>query len=379
MSADSQLVTIGIPVRNQVEELRTAIDSALAQEYANIEIVVVDDASDDGTREVCEGLAAGESRVRYDRNETRLGAIEAHRHALAAAKGDYFMWLGAGDRLEPDYVLHCAAYLDERPDYILAAGRRRPAGDDGDSPALGGGFSLTLGDPVRRVEAFLEASIDPGLWHGLFRRSQISADGITKALGFDFAFLVEAAFQGKMATVEKALCIGATVDEPVSPDDMAEELQLPQFQARDPYLVIAAQVFCNIAFRSPVYGTLPRIERLNLAANALTKIARRWPIEDEGEFIAVATQIFPNERIPKQLHDIRLFVTDTLFSDEADAIFEPLSRAEEIINALCRIRIGSLPPSDIERSRIQQIRQTWESTDSTSYHNKAVMALALFV
>jgi hypothetical protein len=379
MSADGPKVTVGIPVYNQAEVVRVAVASALDQDYVDIEIVVVDDASDDGTREVCEGLAAGESRVRYDRNDTRLGAIEAHRQALAAAKGDYFMWLGAGDRLQPDYVLHCAAYLDERPDYILAAGRRRPAGDGGDSPALGGGFSLTLGDPVRRVEAFLEASIDPGLWHGLFRRSQISADGITKALGFDFAFLVEAAFQGKMATVEKALCIGSTVDEPVSPDDMAEELQLPQFQARDPYLVIAAQVFCNIAFRSPVFGTLPRVERLNLAANALTKIARRWPIEDEGEFIAVATQIFPNERIPEQLHDIRLFVMDTLFSDEADEIFEPLSRAEEIINTLCRIRIGSLPPSDIERNRIQQIRQTWESTDSTSYHNKAVMALALFV
>ena len=94
------LVTIGIPCFNNGQWLRQAIESALAQTWPAVEVIVVDDGSTDDSREV--------ARTFGDRIRTlttgHLGAPHARNQALAQARGEWVQFLDADDYLEPEKI-----------------------------------------------------------------------------------------------------------------------------------------------------------------------------------------------------------------------------------------------------------------------------------
>lgn len=114
MTSFNPLVTIVIPVYNGENFLREAIDSALAQTYKNIEIIVVNDGSrDDGkTREIA--LSYGD-RIRYFEKENG-GCATALNHGIAQLKGDYFSWLSHDDKYLPEKIEHQINLLRELPE-----------------------------------------------------------------------------------------------------------------------------------------------------------------------------------------------------------------------------------------------------------------------
>ena len=61
----ASVVSIGLPTFNRASSLRKAIDSALSQDYRNIELVISDNDSSDGTQVLCEEYALRDNRVRY--------------------------------------------------------------------------------------------------------------------------------------------------------------------------------------------------------------------------------------------------------------------------------------------------------------------------
>ena len=94
------LVTIAIPCYNNGQWLRQAIESALAQTWPALEVIVVDDGSTDDSREV--------ARTFGDRIRTlttgHLGAPHARNQALAQARGEWLQFLDADDYLEPEKI-----------------------------------------------------------------------------------------------------------------------------------------------------------------------------------------------------------------------------------------------------------------------------------
>lgn len=94
------LVSIIIPVYNGSNFMREAIDSALAQTYPNIEILVVNDGSTDDTREIA--LSYGD-KIRYFEKENG-GVATALNLAIREMKGRYFSWLSHDDWYTPDKV-----------------------------------------------------------------------------------------------------------------------------------------------------------------------------------------------------------------------------------------------------------------------------------
>ena len=96
MTGESIKVTIMIPTYNQAVFIRQAVDSALAQTYSNIEVIVGDDASTDATQEIVARI--NDPRLKYVRNVCNLGRVANYRNLLYNhTTGDYVVNLDGDD------------------------------------------------------------------------------------------------------------------------------------------------------------------------------------------------------------------------------------------------------------------------------------------
>ncbi|MFL6681958.1 MAG: glycosyltransferase family 2 protein [Burkholderiaceae bacterium] len=113
--SDLPLVSVVIPAYNAAATLSDTLDSVLAQTWRNIEIVVVDDGSRDGTPDVLARYAPG-VRALHQAN----GGLAAARNAgVAAARGRFVALLDADDLCEPERIGAQVALMTARPDIVL--------------------------------------------------------------------------------------------------------------------------------------------------------------------------------------------------------------------------------------------------------------------
>lgn len=113
------LLTVVVACRNPGARLPAALESVWAQQPAPPELVVVDGASTDGTREWLEGHRA---RIATLISEPDRGVYDAMNKGVAAARGDWVLFLGADDRLAGDRVLAEAAHWLGKTSAGVAAG-----------------------------------------------------------------------------------------------------------------------------------------------------------------------------------------------------------------------------------------------------------------
>ena len=106
------LVSIGMAVYNNEKFLREALDSLLAQNYPNFELIISDNASTDATQAIGLEFAARDSRISYHRNDTNVGATENFNRVYWLSSGDYFMWAGGHDLWAPTYLTRCIKVLE---------------------------------------------------------------------------------------------------------------------------------------------------------------------------------------------------------------------------------------------------------------------------
>lgn len=115
------LVSIVIPVYNGSNYLREAIDSALAQTYPNVEVLVVNDGSTDGgaTRDIAMSYS---DKIRYFQKENG-GAVSALNYGIDQMRGEYFAWLSHDDLYDPakieKQVLALQNHQGERPAFCI--------------------------------------------------------------------------------------------------------------------------------------------------------------------------------------------------------------------------------------------------------------------
>ncbi|MDR1742525.1 MAG: glycosyltransferase, partial [Dysgonamonadaceae bacterium] len=113
-------ISVLIPTYNCANYIAEAIDSVLAQNYDNIEIIVVDDGSTDGTADVIENLLGfqnltGLNTIKYFR-QPHSGISAARNFALSKATGELIAWLDADDRWSAGKLAAQLNYLEENPD-----------------------------------------------------------------------------------------------------------------------------------------------------------------------------------------------------------------------------------------------------------------------
>jgi glycosyltransferase involved in cell wall biosynthesis len=120
-------VTVIMPAYDVELYVGDAIRSVLAQTFGDLEIVVVDDGSKDGTADVVAALAASDSRVRLVQQANR-GLAGARNTALRMARGDLFALLDSDDLWEPEFLAEQTAILRARPGIDIVTGNGRMYG-----------------------------------------------------------------------------------------------------------------------------------------------------------------------------------------------------------------------------------------------------------
>ncbi|MFI6321260.1 glycosyltransferase family 2 protein [Nonomuraea sp. NPDC050556] len=174
------LVSIGIPVRNGADRLEAAVRSVLAQDHADIEVVISDNDSTDDTEEVCRELARQDSRIAYYRQSRNLQVIGNFVEVLNRSRGEYFRWLGDDDILEPTYVSRSVEpFLDDDRLILVTSDMTYTAGDGSIHQPQYRGKGMLSDDPVDRLDELWDVvttehhGLDP--LYGLMRRDRVAA------------------------------------------------------------------------------------------------------------------------------------------------------------------------------------------------------------
>jgi glycosyltransferase involved in cell wall biosynthesis len=120
---DNPSVSVGLPVFNGEQHLAQALRALLDQTFTDLEIIISDNASTDGTRDICERFVREDRRLRYIRQPRNVGAPRNWNAVVHQAAGQYFKWASANDYCNDRFVDECLRMLQDDPRVVLAFGK----------------------------------------------------------------------------------------------------------------------------------------------------------------------------------------------------------------------------------------------------------------
>jgi glycosyltransferase involved in cell wall biosynthesis len=288
------LISVVLPVYNDVEHLTDAIERVLGQVDVDIELVLVDDGSTDGSRAVARAAADRDARVTLVELPENGGVALARKRGVQEAAADWIWFVDSDDDWQPDSAARLAEAVHETPGTDVVVAGARYVYETGRAPVA---VERPTGPPVSGNEAFrlmLAGSITGHLWNKLFRRKLL--------LSIDYT---PARVQSDLALVAHALAAATRVS------------------------FLPAHVYdYRVRSGSIITSRSSRAESLELIAGAVDAAARTLdpPVVDTDEY--------------------RYFVTRYLtLSGIKDAVLGPYSSEERDLHVRRlrnRIRLGDL-------------------------------------
>ena len=203
----SPLIQIGLPVYNGETFLGEAIESILAQTYGDFELIISDNASTDGTAEICDHFVRRDRRIRYIHQPVNIGAPRNFNYVFQKATSPYFKWAGANDICDPLLLQACKAILDEKPDVVLCFAKT--AFIDAKGTVFKFHEDNALVEQASAKERFLYL-VDNLCYNnahaGLFRSEALRKTGLEGSYpSSDLVMIAELSLQGKFHEVQKPL------------------------------------------------------------------------------------------------------------------------------------------------------------------------------
>ena len=203
------LVSVGVPVYNGARFLREAIDSLLAQDYADFEIIISDNASEDETEAICRDYADRDARIRYDRTEQNRGQAWNFLRVYELARGEYFMWAAHDDRRAPNCLSRSVAALEVDPRALMCCMDARFIDENGQDVTSAYPFRCyhPIGaTPIERLRGVVRSSSWLDLY-SLFRTPALAEPRQWKinAWGGDVVLVAQICLSGEVAVVPEQL------------------------------------------------------------------------------------------------------------------------------------------------------------------------------
>jgi hypothetical protein len=116
-------VSVVVPCYNYGGYLEGCVGSALSQEGVHVDVLIIDDASPDGSVDIARGIAERDERVRVLAHERNCGHIATYNEGLALCRGDYTVLLSADDLLAPGALARATAVFARYPNVGFVYGR----------------------------------------------------------------------------------------------------------------------------------------------------------------------------------------------------------------------------------------------------------------
>ena len=196
MSNDVSTVSVIVPCRNEKENIEGCLRSILSQEYpkGEIEFIVVDGMSDDGTRDILLRVMEEDSRLKIVDNPRRITPC-ARNIGIREARGEYIAILDAHTIYAPSYILACVKLLEEHPEICCAGGPIVSLGKGlfGRATAVAMSHPLGVGNAKHRFpnyEGYAEGACFPVFRKEIFDKIGLFDEDLVRNQDDEFNFRV---------------------------------------------------------------------------------------------------------------------------------------------------------------------------------------------
>lgn len=264
MSLHTKIVTVGIPTYNRADKLERSILSVLKQDYAFLEILISNNSSTDDTHKICQQFCEKDERVKYIKQSSNIGASENFKAVLEQASGDFFMWLGDDDWIEPAYISSCVSLLESDSGYSLVSGSPIYYRDD-KRVFDGKVFNLIKSSWVFRVVEYYMRVADNGMFYGVMRLPTIRQVGLRNNLGGDWHMLANIASIGSIRMLPSVSVHRELGGATSSYYQLAKSAGLPRIQAIFPMITVASGAWKEITYKGQLFRRKNILSRLLLA------------------------------------------------------------------------------------------------------------------
>lgn len=178
---EEPLISVIVPVYNVEKYLRRCLDSIVNQTYRNIEIILVDDGSTDGSGKICEEYAERDKRIKVFSQSNR-GVSVARNVGLKKAKGKYIAFVDSDDYIDANYLCELYSLIKNKSGDVSIVGQKVVYAVNSNS--CGGGAKkdttelMELFNGAEATELMLyQKKINSSLWGKLFKKELF--DGVS--------------------------------------------------------------------------------------------------------------------------------------------------------------------------------------------------------
>lgn len=209
MAISTPLITVGMPVYNGERYIEEAIRSILAQTFEDFVLIISDNASTDGTEEICRDFVMQDKRITYLRNQTNIGACNNYNLLFHRACTKYFRWFNADDLCAPELHEKCIAQLEDNPEVVLSYGKTCLIDQDGNPyENYNDNLDLQQSTAYERFTRFFDVVGQTNVIYGLMRTSAVAhtllmGDGSYPAA--DTNFMAELTLYGQFKEIPQHL------------------------------------------------------------------------------------------------------------------------------------------------------------------------------
>jgi glycosyltransferase involved in cell wall biosynthesis len=201
------LVSIGVPVYNGERFLRQALDSLVNQTYSDFELIISDNASTDGTPEICKDYAGRDPRIRYIRQPINIGVARNWNALVHEARGVYFKWAPASDYCAPQMLERCIEAMNADTGIVLCYGKTLLVDEDGHPVELyEHDTSISEPLPSERFERVCRQLWLNNIMCGVYRRDVLRRTRLHRVYPHsDRALMAELALYGRFKLIDEVL------------------------------------------------------------------------------------------------------------------------------------------------------------------------------
>lgn len=171
---DNDRISVIVPVYNVAQYLDKCVLSIIGQTYSELQIILVDDGSEDGSSLICDKYKAMDSRIVVIHKQNG-GLVSTRKEGLRAAAGTYIGYVDGDDWIEPDFYETLLNYMTQQDVDIVEAEHFVDVGTE--TERIRGGFLYGKYDAAQLIPEMLcdrdfnECRLKPYLWSKLFKKS----------------------------------------------------------------------------------------------------------------------------------------------------------------------------------------------------------------